>query len=380
MKIRKVYTKNSQRRKKSRIEILLERQRQLDETDDKQERLDTKNSQRRKKSRIEILLERQGQLDDKQERLDNRLRSGVFSSSMLATSAAEELDKKIERKISLQTNNSITRNLEGIVGTGETYAVLANGCDDERGCAITEILFFYKLLKDNNVKDKNITLLLHNKFHKNYTNMGVQEDIRSDPRGYTKERSYDAEINQKIRKYASLTRNEIKVNSEEGTKEKFLEAIKNLKSNYNDRVYIFYIAHGFKNEAFFNQIYQNGNYRSCDLEESFTNVDLNEAINTIRYERLIVVGSTCHSASLLKDLDKPNKIRNTLAIASSGAKKISYDSWGMEFVVKYEKYRTFSRIIKSSSRKHQITPFYFDTDRKKCPWLKEPFIDSSRKR
>ncbi len=67
-------------------------------------KLENRNPQRRRKSRAEVLVERL--LDkkrNKQERLDRRLIRGVFSSGMLAASAAEELDKKIERKVFLHT-------------------------------------------------------------------------------------------------------------------------------------------------------------------------------------------------------------------------------------------------------------------------------------
>ena len=46
-----------------------------------------------------------------------------------------------------------------IVNPKEIYAVLANGVDEESGYSLTGLLFFYKMFKNNNVKDENITLL-----------------------------------------------------------------------------------------------------------------------------------------------------------------------------------------------------------------------------
>ncbi len=291
-----------------------------------------------------------------------------------ACANSDILDNKHISNKELENTRKAT--LEGIVNPKETYAVLANGADDEGGYAITGILFFYKLLKDNNVNDENITLLLYNKLHEDYTNTPAQEYFKFNP----KYLAGKYEIKQKIIEYTSLTKEEIEIDSEEVTKGKFLRAIKNLKSDPNDKVYIVYGAHALKNEVVFNVISPNGKAifdPKYGQKKGFTNRDLNEAISNLEYERLIVIGSTCFSASLLKNL----KTKNTLAIASSGSEEKSKFSWDMNFVIKYEEQIYISDIINyGATSEYQIIPFYFDNNGEKrpieeCPWIDEPFIE-----
>ena len=287
---------------------------------------------------------------------------------------------------SRELENTRKATLSGIINPEEIYAVLANGADGEGGYSVTDLLFFYKLLKDNNVKDENITLLLYNKLHKDYTNTQVQKILKANPRrligseSNKKIKEYiSTEINKKIKEYASLTKDEIEIDSEEVTAKTFLKSIKSLKSDYNDKAYIYYVADAGKNHLVFNKIWEN-NRSIYDPEygkkKGLTNRDFNKAINSLEYEKLIIVGDTCYSSSLLKNLDKPNKIKNTLAIASSKSDQKSYGGWAIGFIIKYEKYKTFSGIFNNDiNPEDPIIPFYFDTKKRECTWLDEPFIE-----
>ncbi|MCK4647508.1 hypothetical protein KAT24_01095 [Candidatus Pacearchaeota archaeon] len=293
-------------------------------------------------------------------------------------------NKHISKK---ELKNTKKATLEGIVNPKEIYAVLANGFDDERGYAITDVLFFYKMFKNNHVEDENITLLLYNKLHEDYTNTPLQEQFKLNPMFISEEpmvftekeilqknllqflREKNSKINQKIKEYASLTKDEITIDSSEVTGEKFLQSIKNLKSDYNDKAYIFYIAHGDYSK-------KEDRGKAEFSGEVITDIDLNEAISNIEYERLIVIGSSCYSSGLLKNLNKPKKIKNTLAIASAGVEEMAPANVPINFIIKYEKYKKISEIINENLYPKITTiPFYFDTEKTECPWLDEPFIE-----
>jgi len=285
-----------------------------------------------------------------------------------------------------ELENTKEATLEGIVNPEEIYAVLANGYNvlanghNDGGWGITSAVFFYEMFKDNHVDDENIALLMHNTRHEDYTDTDIQKDLRSDPEGFIKD-SYNPQypskedqdiIKQTLKEYTSLTKDEIEIDSEEVNRKKFLDAIKNLKSDYNDTAYIFYNSHGmYRKEKGFGFVGIG--------EKSITSPDLNKAIRDMEYEKLIVIGASCRSAGFLKNLNKPKKIRNTLAIASAGEEEDAPIDWPIRFVINYEKYKNISDIVnRSIDPNYSIIPFYFDTEKEECPWLDEPFIEPQK--
>ncbi len=262
--------------------------------------------------------------------------------------------KELETLIEWSKNPS----LNPVPNPREGYVVLANGYDDEYGIKVSCMVAWYKQFRDNGYPHENIFLRL---YHPNN-----EEIIKT---------QYYKDLERFIRPISELfpeTADEVKIDSKDGSLSGFLKTIKNLPSDPNDWVYIMYTG-----EA--------GAIGGAEFigypHPLMDHVMLNKAIASIDYERAYVIQSTCYAAALLKDLDKPKNIGNTFAIASVGEKATSVRDWFVKLAIVYvgNPNMSIKELIDGVNVEPPYDPdkaeyFYFDVEKKECPWINEPFI------
>lgn len=308
------------------------------------------------------------------------------------------LDNNYISKKELENTKKAT--LEGIINPKETYAILANGSgpsdpdwysQKDVKSSMANILSFYKLLKDNNVNDDNITLLMYNPSKINLSKLKQDNS-------YSKKHHKIVDV--KKRELSNLlpsSEDSIKIDGI-ATKKNFLNAIRNLHSDYNDTVFIAYSnPGGHPPKSIKDYIGRENNY----IEFSGVPVayyDLNFAINKIQFDKLTIIQNSRYAANLLRNLNNtnlmlensnntsPGKLKNVLAITSPNMDNISNETFLLDFVEKYRKNpnQSIKDIMKIENRiykKDLYHPqeFYFNNNGKRrsteeCPWFNKPLF------
>jgi len=261
-----------------------------------------------------------------------------------------------ELKVFLEwSNNPSLINL--VPNPREGYVVLANGYDDEDGLKVSCMVAWYKQFRDNGYPHENIFLRLYHPNNEEIIKTQYYKDLER--------------IGQPVSELFPETADEVKINSKDGSLSGFLKTIKNLPSDPNDFVYIMYTG----------EAGAIGGAQFIDYKTIMDHKMLNKAIASIDYERAVVIQSTCYAAALLKDLDKPKNIGNTFAIASVGEKATSVRDWFVKLAIVYVRNPNMSikELIDGVNVEPPYDPdkaeyFYFDVEKKECPWINEPLI------
>lgn len=113
---------------------------------------------------------------------------------------------------------------------------------------------------------------------------------------------------------------------EEITKVNFLNAIKNMSSDGNDSVFIYYLGHGNSQTICIGNLdrYPWGTVPS----------EMNEALSLMKYGTAVFVNESCESGGFVKELNKPNPLRNLVAIGGM-AENESGGDWFSHYFFKY---------------------------------------------
>ena len=292
------------------------------------------------------------------------------------------LDNKHVSNKELEATKKAT--LEGIVNPKEVYGVVANGAADGY-YFIPNTLTFYKQLKDNNVHDDNITLLIHNPDNNNnifetpsfdfYSKEGVKRITVKDGKPALSTISLSNLLPQ--------SEDEIEIDIST-TRTSFLNSIINLPSDFNDDVYIGYFSHGVE--------YKTSDLRPIQFPESnMSSRDLNYAISKLDHDKMTIVQGSCYAANLLRDINGPHEIKNVLAIASSDI----YEESGVPFFINFitqqlnnpkksvkeileiEK-AIYNSQLDENQKTHPQVFFYNENGKsvspEECSWNHEPFL------
>ncbi len=301
-------------------------------------------------------------------------------------------DAHISKK---ELENTKKATLEGIVNPKEIYAVLANGSGPDNPDfysriktehSLTNVLSFYKLLKNNNVPDDNISLLIYNPSKINIFETATHDFFFKENRKLlTIKNGKQIKSTVPPSKLLPMPEDEIKID-DNSTKDNFLESIKNIKSDYNDTVYIVYSNPGGQiPESLKRLIIRESSYIqfSGELVGDF---HLNSAIKNLEYNQMTILQNSGYSSSLLKNLNSLRKIRNILAISSPTNDEIKDAMFSLGVVDKHldnpkQSIKDIMEIEREIYKKEQYGPevFYFNEQGirrspKECSWFYEPLI------
>jgi len=236
----------------------------------------------------------QGLPEDKQKYYAKEVYDNGFTTKLLEKIKQEKTAEKpvtIDDKI-----DKITQKPENPV---DIYAVIANGTDDEklRGCQITSMLSFYRLLKDIGVSDDNITFFLYQSYTKDIIHTHLYETLMHGRK----------ETREDMLKNFPSDKSEVSIDFEKFKEKDVLKSISNLNSDDNDFVYILLASHGTKDSKlkFFN-----GYMESNELKRQLKKVD----------GIIILMIDSCYSGKFLKNL---GYLDNYVGIASAPEDSLS---------------------------------------------------------
>ena len=243
-----------------------------------------------------------------------------------------------------ELENTKKATLEGIVNPEEIYAVLANGSGPHNPDfysqiktehSLTNVFSFYKLLKKNNVDDDNISLLISNPSKINIFETATHDFFFKENRKLsTIKKGKQVKSTIPPSKLLPMPEDEIKID-DKSTKDNFLESIRNIKSDYNDMVYIVYSDPGGQLPEILKRMKtREENYVEFS-GELVADFDLNSAIKNLEYNKMIILQTSSYSSSLLKNLNNLRKIRNILAISSPSSDEIKDTLFNIAIIDKH---------------------------------------------
>ena len=230
-------------------------------------------------------------------------------------SLTQELLEKIKQEKTAEKPVTIDDKIDKITQKPEDpvdiYAVIANGADDEklRGCQITSMLSFYRLLKDVGVSDDNITFFLYQSYTKDIIHTHLYE---------TRMHGRKETIEYMLKNFPS-DESEVSIDFEKFREKDVLKSISNLNSDDNDFVYILLASHGTKSGKlkFFD-----GYIESNELKRQLKNVD----------GTIILMIDSCYSGKFLKNL---GYLDNYIGIASAPEDSLSGGGAFPYYLVRY---------------------------------------------
>ncbi len=257
-----------------------------------------------------------------------------------------------------ELNNTKKADINGIVNPEEDYAIIGNGSGDDdpdlysaknMEYSMKNILNFYELLKKKGVSDENITLLLYNP-------LGINLD------------------------------NNIKIDGI-SNKKNFTIAMRDLKADSNDAVYLVYSNPGPNPDYTFNYDkgyidFIDGKLRDFDIQVS----------SKIKYGKAIIIGN---NNKLLSDLANFNignlgekaeyLSKKILAISSPDTPRIRNETFITDIIERYLKnpQDSIKELIKDYNKNldgaDQARIYYYNEDGIKrspeeCDWYKKPLF------
>ncbi|MCK4733672.1 MAG: caspase family protein, partial [Methanophagales archaeon] len=268
----------------------------------------------------------------------------------------------------------------------ERYAVIASGVNCY-GCS-ANVLEMYHLLKKNGYDDNHVVLFLN---HRDHNRIYPDEDSNWGGDNEWKGKDLLHDLGYVVINYENS----------DVTVKKFLDSIVNLPTDDNDEILIYYSGHGcgsskpgdaaFALSTGVDSISEAGS--GLEPEEKWhgfclqggwlRHYMLNEAIDSAKYARIVVLQDGCATGEFLKDLDKTDKdenfdtgvqtkpIRNTLAIGSSWwgenlpeeSRRYHFRGWGHYFVnaLKIEGCSILDAVNLTRMAQDPVI-FYFDED------------------
>ena len=151
---------------------------------------------------------------------------------------------------------------------------------------------------------------------------------------------------------------EIDYLNEEVTPSNFVKSLRNLPSDDNDIVFIYYYGHGPGPLGHLGLVYPK---------------DMNEVLSSLHFGRLIFLNDACSSESYIKVLNKPYQLKNVLAMATLGEGEEAgpvFDDYLFQYVdMKLSLKDACEKAIEKSIEYGQHpTVYYFDPQNAECPW------------
>jgi len=230
-------------------------------------------------------------------------------------SLTQELLEKIKQEQIAEKPITIDDKIDKITQKPENpvdiYAVIANGADDEnlRGCQITSMLSFYRLLKDVGVSDDNITFFLYQSYTKDIIHTRL----------YEIKMKGDKETREDMLKNFPSDKSEVSIDFEKFKEKDVLKSISKLNSDNNDFVYILLASHGTKSGKL---KFLDGYIESNELKRQLKKVD----------GTIILMIDSCYSGKFLKNL---GYLDNYIGIASAPEDSLSGGGGFPYYLIRY---------------------------------------------
>ncbi|MBA3064385.1 hypothetical protein FP803_03020 [Candidatus Woesearchaeota archaeon] len=230
-------------------------------------------------------------------------------------SLTPELLEKIKQEQTAEKPITIDDKIDKITQKPENpvdiYAVIANGADDEnlRGCQITSMLSFYRLLKDVGVSDDNITFFLYQSYTKDIIHTRL----------YEIKMKGDKETREDMLKNFPSDKSEVSIDFEKFKEKDVLKSISKLNSDNNDFVYILLASHGTKSGKL---KFLDGYIESNELKRQLKKVD----------GTIILMIDSCYSGKFLKNL---GYLDNYIGIASAPEDSLSGGGGFPYYLIRY---------------------------------------------
>ena len=230
-------------------------------------------------------------------------------------SLTQELLEKIKQEQIAEKPITIDDKIDQITQKPENpidiYAVIANGADDEnlRGCQITSMLSFYRLLKDVGVSDDNITFFLYQSYTKDIIHTRL----------YEIKMKGDKETREDMLKNFPSDKSEVSIDFEKFKEKDVLKSISKLNSDNNDFVYILLASHGTKSGKL---KFLDGYIESNELKRQLKKVD----------GTIILMIDSCYSGKFLKNL---GYLDNYIGIASAPEDSLSGGGGFPYYLIRY---------------------------------------------
>ena len=256
---------------------------------------------------IEFINLLQGLPEDKQK----DYAKDVYKNKSLTPDLLEKIKQEQIAEKPIVIDDKIDKIIQKPENPVDLYAVIANGADDEklRGCQITSMLSFYKLLKDVGVSDDNITFFLYQSYTKDIIHTRLYE---INMKGRKETREY-------MQKNFPSDKSEVSIDFEKFKERDVLKSISNLNSDDNDVVYILLSSHGTKSGRL---KFLDGYMESSELKRQLKKVD----------GTIILMISSCYSGKFLKNL---GYLDNYVGIASAPEDSLSGGGAFPYYLVRY---------------------------------------------
>jgi len=221
----------------------------------------------------------------------------------------------------------------------ERYAILVNSAAIPGDADLN--LEIYHLLKRNGYNDRNIELFFSLlEMHKD--TFDTLAKISDFPWLNGKHSLKDFRVEIDYEGYDNITPSN------------FLNSIRNLPSDENDMIFVYYVGH----------------YYLLGGRGDVSPSEMNRALNSIKYGKSIFLVESCYAERYVKDLGQPYSPRGLLAIGSTSKDESAGSDFSDYFFVKINEGKSIKEAFDCASEEvtHHPVIYYYGSS-KECPWI-----------
>ncbi len=259
-----------------------------------------------------------------------------------------------------ELENTQRATLNGIINPREIYAVLANGSGPQNPekysqtnfvYSMLNVMSFYKLLKNNNVSDTNISLFIYNPINMDVFKTETYNSLL-EKKLTTIEHGKKVISKIPLSKILPSEKDEIQIDGT-ATKNNFIKRIRTLPSDYNDTIYIMFSDPAGKGGGILGGVPDRNQSHIEFNKEIFTNSDLIDAIKSqnLKYDKMFIFQNSANSSNLASALHKTtcynsfvlpyserisNCPKNVFAIISANTSKLDNEIFTLDFISKLQ--------------------------------------------